>query len=443
MNLKDTFWLSYTDLTEKKVRTILTIFMVVIGVAAIVALVSLTTGISYEITNELASLGPTSILISATQSAGFTPADTAAIASLPNASTVIPIATGSGTLFSGNQNSSVTVIGIAQENLKYIMGGNVSLYEGSVYNDTIAPDAVIGYDVAFPSTASGRQVAFVGQPATLKIPNGRSTNSYTIPIQGIAKTYTSALIPIDTAVIMSMPAAESLLHKTSFNEILLQAKNSSGVTPLTNLIADIYGSRARVINTQQLASTAANITGSITLLLVVIAGISLMVAAVGIMNIMLMSVMEKTHEIGIMKSLGFKNRDVLGVFLLQALLIGIIGGIIGIIVGTGASYSLAAISSSASHSNTTSTSSPPNGFAGGGGGGGFAGGGRGGGRGAVFVGRSPTSSGSSPGISFSPVVSPGLIAEALFVAVFVSVLAGIYPAWKASKMQPIDALRQL
>lgn len=448
MNTKDILWLSYIDLKEKKVRTALTVFMVVIGVAAIVALVSLTAGISSEIQGELASLGPTSILISSTKASGFSPADTAAIASLPNASTVVPIVTGSGTLYSNSQNSSVTVIGIEEENLHYIMGGNVTLYEGAVYNDTIAPDALVGYDVAFPSTSSGQQEVKVGQPATLKIGNGKSAASYSIPVQGITNSYTSALIPIDTAVIMSIPAAESLLHKTSFNEILVTAKNASSVTPLTNLISDIYGSNARVINTQQLASTASSITGSITILLVVIAGISLLVASIGIMNIMLMAVMEKTHEIGIMRSIGFKSKDVMLVFLFQALIIGIVGGVAGIVVGTGASYSLALASSSASSSASAASaaSAAPAGGArfaagsgggfGGAGGGGFAGGGSG------F--RSSSSSASSGvSISFSPVVSPGLVAEALLVAVIVSVLAGLYPAWRASQMQPIDALRQL
>jgi len=453
MDLKDTLWLSYTDLTEKKVRTALTIFMVVIGIAAIVALVSLTAGISASITKELGSLGPTSILVASTKSTGFTPADSAAIASLPNASTVIPIVTGSGTLYSDSQNSSVTVVGISAEDLPYIMGGNSTLYEGTVYNDTIAPDALIGYSAAFPSTSSGQQVVTVGQPATLKIANGRSVDSYTIPVEGITKSFTSILVPVDTSVIMSMPAAESLLHKTSFNEILVEAKNTSSVAPLTTLLTDIYGSNARVINTQQLASTAATITGGITLLLVVIAGISLLVAAVGIMNIMLMAVMEKTHEIGIMKSIGFKNGDVLRVFLFQALLIGIVGGIIGIILGSVASYGLAALSASASSSPSAPSSSSATLGSGGGGtfvstsgsGGSFRGApsGGGGGGATTFRASASPSATTSSSFSFTPVVSIGLIVEAMFVAVFVSMLAGIYPAWRASKMQPIDALRQL
>lgn len=443
MDIKDILWLSFTDLKEKKVRTALTIFMVVIGVASIVALVSLTAGISASIQGELSSLGPTSIILTSTKASGFTIADTADISTLPNVSIVVPIVTGSAAFLSDNQNSSVTVVGVTPQGLQELLGGSANLYEGAVFNDTIAPDIVVGHTVAFPSSAAGRQSAFVGQTATLKIGSGKTSQAYTVPIVGIMQAYGASIIPIDTAVMTSMPAAEALLHKTSFNEILVKATNTSSVSALSALITDIYGSNARVLNTQQLAATAASIVGSITLLLIVIAGISLFVASIGIMNIMLMAVLEKTHEIGIMKSIGFKSRDVLTVFLFQALLIGVIGGIIGIILGAAVSYGLAAAASAASsHSANSTASSSASSFGGGGGGRGF--GGRPGGAGgnAVFASSSGSSS-SSSGISFQPVLSLSTVLEALFVAILVSALAGIYPAWRASKMQPIDALRQL
>lgn len=442
MDIRDILWLSYTDLKDKKVRTALTVFMVVIGVASIVALISLTAGISASIQSELSSLGPTSIILTSARATGFTITDTADISSLPNVSVVVPIVTGSGTLLSDNQNTSVSVVGVTPQGLQDLLGGSVNLYEGTIFNDTVAPDAVIGHSVAYPTSAVGKQSAFVGQTATLKIGAGRTSQSYTIPVVGILQSYGSSIIPIDTAVLTSMPAAEALLHRTSFNEILVKATNTSSVSALSTLITDIYGSNARVINTQQLAATASSIIGSITVLLLVIAGISLFVASIGIMNIMLMAVLEKTHEIGIMKSIGFKSKDVLIIFLFQALIIGTIGGIIGIFLGAAASYGLAAAASSASSSSTNSTassSSSSSSF----GAGGARGGAGGAGGGAAFAGGAPSSSSSSSGLSFQPVLSITTIAEALFVAVLVSALAGIYPAWRASKMQPIDALRQL
>lgn len=447
MNYKDLVWLSYRDLSEKKVRTALTVLMVVIGVASIVALVSLTAGIGASITSSLQSLGPTSILVTSTKTTGFTLADTAEISALPNATTVIPILTGAATVVTNNENTSATIVGISPQDLQLVLGGNVSLYQGSIYADTVSPTALFGYSLAFPSSSDGKQNIFVGTPVTAKIGSGRTVQSTVIPVGGVLQNYGTLIVPIDTGVIMALPAAESLLHKTSFNEILVKASNASSVTPLSNLITQIYGSNARVENTQELAATASSIIGGITLLLVVIAGISLLVAAIGIMNVMLMSVLERTHEIGIMKSIGFKSREVMAIFLFQALLIGFIGGIVGIIVGTGASFGLASLTSHSSNSTTSSpaaSTSSSTTFRGGAGGFGAGGAPAGGGAGLVSGGASSRStSTSSSGLSFTPVLSITTILESIFIAMFVSGIAGLYPAWRASQMQPIDALRTL
>lgn len=438
MNPTDLFWLSYKQLNEKRTRTILTVVMVVIGVASIVALISLTAGISAGISSSLQTLGPTSIILTSTKASGFTLLDTSGISSLPNVSTVIPIVEGSGTLVTSSENTSVTVIGVDPQYISELLNG-VNLYQGTTYNNTLTPSSIIGYDIAFPSTAGGRQEASVGQPATLKIGSGRSITSYNIPVVGVLQSYSSFIISINSAVFMSQTAAQTLLHKSSFNIILVKATNTSSVGPLTTELTDIYGNNARILSTQSLASTINSIIGGISDLLLIIAGISLLVASIGIMNIMLMSVMERTHEIGILKAIGFKSRQVLAIFLFQALIIGAVGGVIGIVAGVGASYSLAALSSHASSSNSTTTSPSPSGAT-------FrtSAAGPGAGGNAQFSGG-PTSSSSSASSSFSftPVLSITTIVEAMLVAIIVSALAGLYPAWRASRMEPIDALRQL
>ncbi len=440
MNLKDIFWLSYKDLREKKIRTALTVIMVVIGVASIIALTSQTQGISQSIQTSLESLGPTSIILTSSSSTGFTVADTARLSTLPNVSSVIPILTGSVNVYANSQNVSATLIGISSEGLQSLLGV-INLYQGSIFQDTIAPSAVIGYSIAFPTALAGKQNIIVGQPATIKL-SGKGGETLTLPIIGILQRYGTSVIPIDTGVIVSMQAAEVLLHKDSFNIILVKANNVSSVNELSLLITTVYGSSARVLTTQQLLETTSSIIGSITILFVIIAGISLVVAAIGIMNIMLIAVYERTHEIGILKALGFKNRHILTVFLFQALLIGIIGGIIGILVGAGASYSLSAIISGAQASTNSNTRNSGSGVfvAGSARSGSFSGGG------ATFAaGASPaTSSGAGlSSLSYSPVFTPITILEAILVAVIVSVVAGVYPAIRASKMEPIEALREL
>jgi ABC-type antimicrobial peptide transport system permease subunit len=443
MDLKDIFWLSYRDLSDKKVRTVLTIIMVIIGVAAIVALTSITAGINQSITSQLESLGPTAIIVSSSSSVGFTPASVSEVSSLPNVTSVTPLLTGSAILYAGNQNTSVTVIGTTVQGMQQLIG-NVSLYQGSLFQDTIAPDAVVGHSVAFPTSATGRQTITVGQSATLRL-GGRGGSTVTVPVLGILPAIGGLLVPIDTGVFVSFQAAEVLLHRQSFNEMLVLASNTGSVNATSSLITTIYGSSARVITTSQLVSTTSSIIGSITLLFGVIAGVSLLVAAIGIMNIMLMSVLERTREIGIMKSVGFKSRHVMLIFMLQALIIGFAGGISGIVVGAAASYSLSAALGSGTSTTATPTTAGAVGVAGGagaaGGGGGFRAGGAGaaGASTATFRAGSATS---SSGISFKPAFPLTTLLAALAIAIMVSLLAGVYPAWRASKMEPIDALRQ-
>ena len=421
------------DLIEKKSRTLLTVVMVVIGIAAIIALISQTQGISISIQKSLNSLGPTSIILMSTGSSGFSSAQADQILSLPNVSSVIPIIEGSANLVGPNQNSSVTVMGISSQGLAQLLG-NVTLIQGSMYQDTISPSAVIGYDIAFPSSSAGKQNIFVGNSTTLEFRNSK----YTVPVVGILNAYGTSMVPVDSGVIMSLPAAQAILRKTSFNVMLIKAKNIPSVVGVSAAISDIYGTNVRIITTQQIASTASSIIGEITILFVVIASVSLLVAAIGIMNIMLMCVMERTHEIGIMKAIGFTNRDVLLVFLFQALFIGFIGGVIGIGAGTGASYALASVFT---HAAATSPSASGSGFSSPSGGTADQG----------FAARGQFSSGSqfssspmsSSSLSYKPSISAETVIEAMLVAVIVSVLAGLYPAWRASLMEPITALQHL
>ncbi len=424
-------WLSFKDLTEKKVRTALTILMVMIGVASIVALTSLTAGISASVQSSLNTLGPTSIILSGPK--GFTVTDTAQLSSLPNISTIIPVIEGSGYILANGQNTSITIVGISTAGLENLLSG-INLYQGAMYQDSIAPLAVVGQQVAFPTSLAGMQNFQVGYPATIY--TGRSGQSTTISVVGILQSYSSLIVPINTAVIMSLPAAELLLHRTTYSAILVKASNTSTVNNVAQQITNIYGSSVTVTTTQQIAQTAASIIGSITILLVIIAGISLLVAAIGIMNIMLISVYERTHDIGIFKSIGFRNRDILMIFLVQAMIIGVAGGIVGIAVGGAAGYGLAFLSnhaSAASNSTTGPSSSASAGTGPRGGGTAFVAGGR----------ATASSSSSSSSVSFQPVFQPATILLAMFVAVMVSAIAGVYPAWRASKLEPIEALRQL
>ncbi|HYC12043.1 MAG TPA: FtsX-like permease family protein [Nitrososphaerales archaeon] len=427
MRFQDVIQMGYKPLVERKVRAALTILMVLVGVASIIALTSQTAGISSSISTALASLGPTTILVTPTTGASgvhlLTQADITEISSLPGVSNVIPVVTDSVLIQGSGQPVQAGIIGVDPTGLKTLVG-NVNLLSGSVYPQANVPDALVGYSISHP-TSGVSPASSVGQPLVLTTP-GTGGKTFTVQVGGLlASSGSTPIIPVDTSIFLPLQGAMSLLDLHSYSMLLVQAKDVGTVDSLTQILTDVYGNNARVTSLQQITQTVTSIIGQIGLLLGAVAGISLTVAGIGIMNIMLISVYERTREIGILKALGFKNRSVLSIFLSEALVIGVAGGIIGLFVGAGVSYLLAAaLVASFSLSNGAASTTTTRGGFGGGGGGGFGSGG-----------------GSSLALAYSPIITPDIVVISLVIAVIVSVIAGLYPAWQAAKMEPIKALR--
>jgi putative ABC transport system permease protein len=156
---------------------------------------------------------------------------------------------------------------------------------------------------------------------------------------------------------------------------------------------DLHGKKVfQVFTTKQLTEQIGTVTNMLSIVLGGIAGIALLVAGIGIANTMYMSIMERTREIGIMKAIGASNRNVLEIFLMEAALIGLIGGIIGDLLGTGLSEGLGVVLKNF-------------------------------------------------GLSFGTKVTLDLLALGLVFSTSVSVLFGLLPARKAAKLRPIEALR--
>jgi putative ABC transport system permease protein len=206
--------------------------------------------------------------------------------------------------------------------------------------------------------------------------------------------------PSDSGVYMPISAAEDFLGTTKVSSIVVKLANSDNATinAVTNAIKDHYGSDVSILSSTSLLSTINSIFSTIQLFLVGIAGISLLVAGVGIMNIMFVSMIERTREIGILKALGMKKKTVLAIFLSESAIIGLLGAVIGIIAG----YSLAIVVANVLGSG-------------------------------LF--------GAAGSFTITPVLTPTVLLGAFGFGVGISVIFALYPAWKASKLKPVDALR--
>jgi putative ABC transport system permease protein len=421
----DIVTLGFKPLTERKTRAALTILMVVVGIASIIALTSQTAGIQSSITSALQTLGPTTILVSprAGGTAGteqLTQADVAQISSVPGVEAVIPIVTAAVSMLSNGQQVDVTVIGVSSSGLTNLLG-RVNLLAGSVYPDSDVPLAVVGHDVAFPSSGPPQFTA-IGQPMVLtqQLPTG--TKTVTLEVQGIlASSGSTPIVPVDTSVFVPIQAALSLFNRHAYSMILVQATSLDEVSRVADLLTQLYGNNASVTTLQQIAQTVSSVLGQIGILLGLIAGISLTVAGIGIMNIMLISVYERTREIGILKAVGFGDLNILEIFLSEALTIGVIGAVVGLTAGAGASYLLAAFFVLSFRGQRQAVGRANVGS---------------GGFGAGLQGQ-----GGGFSLSYTPVITPDIVIISLVLAILVSAAAGIYPAWRAARMEPIKALR--
>ncbi|MEM3807977.1 MAG: FtsX-like permease family protein [Nitrososphaerota archaeon] len=420
MRIDDLFKLSIKSWGERKVRIILLMLAIAIGVASIIALVSQTTGVQQSVVNQLQTLGPTAIILTPSGRSQLTDSDVALIDSLPKVETVVPLITYRVYTSRAGQDVELTLVGIEPARLPDLLG-DLKIIEGALYPGGLSPIGVVGYEAAYPSTLGGTQVVFVNQPLIIEQRAQSFTRRVTVLISGILDRYgASAFISIDNSIFMPIEALKIIANRNDYNLILVKADSVDNVDALVEELTTIYGDRARVMALQSLASTISSIIGQFGLLLGSIAGISLTVAGLGIMNIMMISVIERTKEIGVMKAVGYRDREVLLIFIVESFMIGILGGLLGIGLGTAASYIMPSLlgtlfrtpTGGAAPASTRGFSNPQ------------------------FGGTQVSSM-----FSFTPVISPEIVFTAYGFAIMISVIAGIYPAWRASRLDPIRAIR--
>ena len=382
--------LAWRQLRERRLRTILTILAVAVGVTVIIALSAQTEGVKIGILSNIAKLGPNTIVIVPTGRMPITDADIAKIETIGNVSDVIPMYVFSLKLLNVNQSATI-FIGISSKGLIGLLG-ETRFVNGSMYIDASAPEAIVGYNLAYDQI-TGENLIKVGQPLITTDMRGRRV--FIFSVTGILNEYgfSIAKISLDDTVFIPIEYARNMFRGRGYNLIVIKTSSVDNVNDVSETLRYMFGGRIHIFVVQQLILTINSITKQIDTLLIGIAGTSFIAAGLGTSNIMMISVLERIREIGILKALGMKNRSVMYLYIIQGLLIGILGGIIGIILGIILSYIFPAIFGSTMASSPTS----------------------------IARGRALYS-------TYSPVISLYYVSIAFSLSMIVTLIASIYPS---------------
>jgi putative ABC transport system permease protein len=351
MKIVDLVSLALSRLGTGKLRTALTMLGVIIGVASVVALVSVAEGATKGISDQLQSLGTNLVTVSpgftrtgATRGAigsatTLTIDDANALVSLQGVQSVAPELTTNKLVVVGSQNETTRIVGTTPG---YLTVFAYQMWVGSFLNQASVDHnlrvAVIGATTAdnlgLTDTSVGTTIYIGGLPFDLI--------GIMQPKGGSATADDQVVIPLSTA-------HELFIGSNSVSAIGLSATSQDEISTVTAEITATLEQRHGITNgvddfsiaTQaQLLGTVSSVSDVLTLLLAGIASISLLVGGIGIMNIMLVSVRERTREIGIRKAIGARRRDILSQFLVEALALSLAGGVIGIGVGVVASFGI-------------------------------------------------------------------------------------------------------
>lgn len=403
MNLSESFITALDSLMANKLRAILTMLGVIIGVAAVIALMSIGNGVSESITGEIESIGTNLIVVSTDtdNSGGYQALSMADVEALenplraPDISQVAATVQGNQEVVHAGKSVQTAVSGVTAN---YLLVNNLDEFQsgdGLTQNDmeTAARVTVLGSDAAYDLFGESYPIG-----ESVKI----SGVSY--EVVGVLAPSGSGFTSNDDNVYVPLTTAQSRLSnqrtrsgEKAVSTISVQAASSeqtdAALEQITEVLRDEHGisyasdDDFSLFSQSDLLSTFDTITATLTAFLGAIAGISLVVGGIGIMNIMLVSVTERTREIGIRKAVGALKRNILVQFLLESVLLSVIGGFLGLALGWLTS---------------------------------------------MAVGRL---------LDLSTVVDLGTVLIATGFAAGVGLVFGIYPAWRAADAHPIEALR--
>jgi putative ABC transport system permease protein len=406
INIPSTIKISFRALRVNKMRSALTILGIIIGVGAVIAMVAIGAGASQRIAEQISSMGSNLLIImpGSTTSGGvrmgvgtqstLNLGDAEAILKdCPAVAEVAPSLGGVAQIVYGHMNWSTNINGTTPSML--------------IARDW---DLSVGRSFNMQDVNNATKVCLLGQTVVNNLFGDRNPVGQTIRIKNVPFTVYGVLATKgqdvqgsdqDDTIVIPVTTSQKKLFGTQFpgmvKIIMVKAKSAESLSTAENQITELLRQRHHigqkkdadfsVRNLTQIMQAAEESTKVLTILLGAIASVSLLVGGIGIMNIMLVSVTERTHEIGIRMAIGAKMWDIRFQFIIEALMLSLIGGIVGIIVGVSMSILLSSLS------------------------------------------------------GWPTVVSPLSIILAFGFSGFIGVFFGFYPAYKASLLNPIDALR--
>lgn len=398
---KESFLMAWASLIANKLRSLLTMLGIIIGVAAVIALVSIGNGVKQDIENSISSLGSNLLVVlpgaprtpGARSSQGSMKSlkisDYEAIAKLEGVKAASPMTNGSYVVIYQNKNWTTSVAGV---NSNFQDVNNWTMTSGRFFSDK--------------NVQNRERVAVVGQTVVKNLfadedPVGKEIRVKNIPFRviGVLKSKGNGTMgndQDDTVLIPYTTSMERVEGIDYLRRVYVVAKDDEGIDRLQADIENLLRVRHNIKDTnlddfniqnmKSIMETVAQTTGTFTLFLGAVAAISLVVGGIGIMNIMLVSVMERTREIGVRKALGATYSVIVTQFLIEAVVISLMGGFIGIAFGIGASKVIGMVS------------------------------------------------------GMSTIVSVPTIIMSFAFSMAIGLIFGIYPARKAAKLNPIDAL---
>ena len=385
MRFLETIKIALKNIRSNKLRTTLTMLGLIIGIASVIILVGIGNGASNKVQSQVQSLGTDILTVTINSSStSLEYSSLEDILKIYNVASVAPYKTISNTLSNGTTSTNSGTIIATNDN--YLSVTNLSLYEGRT--------------ISIVDIENASKVCIVGQGIATTLFSLADPLKQTIKIDGDNYTVVGMLneagssmgTNIDNILIIPITTAKYLGTDTSINNLYVKVKDENKIKETINLIKNYLRSTLEVssddysVTSQDtVIDTMEEVTNTMSLLLGGIASISLVVGGIGVMNVMLVSVTERTKEIGIRKSLGAKGKDILTQFLIESVVICILGGIIGILIGIGLG-------------NTVQNF----------------------------------------GYSFK--TSTNIILISFVTSALIGIIFGIFPAYRAAKLNPIDAL---